>query len=201
MSSLFFLFILKFLITEISCDSCSDKHPTKPSDCTEHSISGGYCCFIQSPGYYPFEMGCVTIKEDEYRKKNEYWDGNSRWRLQCADGIKYKKKKYEKCGADHPVNAIDCWKYSDEHNSCCYTEVQKPWCYTTGESESGVDCTADSPTLIKKTVSECRWYKKKQNNFTHDDNKNIPEGQKYWCSSAFNYISKMLIGILILILL
>ena len=35
----------------------------------------------------------------------------------------------------------------------------------------------------------------------NDDNKNIPEGQKYWCSSAFNYISKMLIGILILILL
>ena len=193
MSSLFFLFILKFLINEISCDICSDIIPKEPSDCTKITIPGSYCCFKQSPGYYPFEKGCVSIKEDEYRKKKEYWDGNSRWRLQCADGIKYKKKKYEKCGADHPVNATDCWTYSDEHNSCCFTEVKKPWCYKD-------DCTPEG-SLIRETVSECRWYKKKQGNFTHEDNKNIPQGQNYWCSSDMKYISKMLIGILILILL
>lgn len=193
MSSLFFLFLLKFLLNEISCDSCTEIIPNEPSDCTKIPMSGSYCCYIQSPGYYPFEKGCVSIKEDEYRKKKEYWDGNSRWRLQCADGIKYKKKKYEKCGADHPVNAIDCWTYSDEHNSCCLTEVKKPWCYDD-------DCTPKG-SLIRETVSECRWYKKKQGNFTHEDNKNIPEGQNYWCSSDMKYISKMLIGILILILL
>lgn len=200
MSSLFFLFLLKFLLNEISCDSCTDIIPNQPSDCTKITVSGSYCCYIQSPGYYPFEKGCVSIKEDEYRKKKEYWDGNSRWRLQCADGIKYKKKKYEKCGADHPVNAIDCWTYSDEHNSCCFTEVKKPWCYTVKGMESG-ECTSGSSFFIKNTVSECRWYKKKQGNFTHKDNKNIPEGQTYWCSSDMKYISKMLIGILILILL
>ena len=200
MSSLFFLFLLKFLLNEISCDSCTDIIPNQPSDCTKITVSGSYCCYIQSPGYYPFEKGCVSIKEDEYRKKKEFWDGNSRWRLQCADGIKYKKKKYEKCGADHPVNAIDCWTYSDEHNSCCFTQIKKPWCYT-GEGMESEECTSDSSFFIKNTVSECRWYKKKQGNFTHEDNKNIPEGQTYWCSSDMNYISKMLIGILILILL
>ena len=198
MSSLLFLFLLKLLIYEISCDSCSDIVPKEVSDCTKHTISGGYCCFIQTPGYYPFEKKCQTIKEDEYRKKKEFWDGNSRWRMECADDIKYKKKKYEKCGADHPVNAVDCWKYSDEQNSCCFTQVKKNWCYGNLEGE---ECTPEHPSYIKDTISECRWYKKKQNNFTHDDNSNIPEGQAYWCSSALNYISKIIIGITILIIL
>lgn len=128
---------------------------------------GGVCCFAQSPGYHVFETMCVNIID--YREQREYWDGMERWRLECPSKS-YEKKKYQFCGGDHPMNAIDCWKYSTPKQSCCYTYTIKNWCY--GDK---VECIPEDPLFIKNVTPECRWYKKDQGNFTSEDDKNIEQ--------------------------
>lgn len=99
----------------LSHTSTNNTKPSKLSNCENlHTTNRRFCCFAQSPGYHVFETMCVNITD--YREQREYWDGMERWRLECPSKS-YEKKKYQLCGGDHPMNAIDCWKYSTPKQS------------------------------------------------------------------------------------
>ena len=128
MNTILLLSLSAVLLLNVLCQNCDDTaKPNTLSDCEKLiTKEGGTCCFAQSPGFYAFEKKCVEI--DEYREQREYWDGMERWRLECPSKG-YEKKKYQLCGADYPMDAIDCWKYSTPKQSCCYTNKTEPWCY------------------------------------------------------------------------
>lgn len=190
------LFIMSLsLLLNVLCDECNEKiNPTQLSDCENLQVGGGgVCCFAQSPGYHVFETMCVNITD--YREQREYWDGLERWRLECPSKS-YEKKKYELCGGDYPMNAIDCWKYSTPQKSCCYTNRTGEWCYG---NKCEIDPVTHFNTMIKNVTPECRWYKKDQGNFTNEDDKNIQ--QEYRCSCSYFSISFSFFGLLTLLLI
>lgn len=187
MNTILLLSLSAVLLLNVLCQNCDDTaKPNTLSDCEKLiTKEGGTCCFAQSPGFYAFEKKCVEI--DEYREQREWWDGMERWRLECPSKG-YEKKKYQLCGADYPMDAIDCWKYSTPKQSCCYTNKTEPWYYGN-----------KSDQLIKNVTPECRWYKKDQGNFTSEDDKNIE--QLYQCSCSFFSISFPFFGLLSLLLI
>ena len=178
--------LIFYLISFVSLENCEGVKPENATECFSKTTSDSYCCYAISPGYIPFEKQCVRIPKAEYTQQREYWDDyGERWRLECDyEHINYKIEKFKPCGVKYPVNPVDCWSYSTEGNSCCFTNESIPVYYPyLKDTKNYKNVNASNFT------TSCFWYKKTQKNCTNDDDNNIISGLTYQCQDTFGAVS------------